>query len=228
MRKSTSNRVWIVALLLALTITAGHALAGSIDIPASHWARLSGNGEYDSVDCAGPGCMDAYLVGYYGNPYFTDIRAYWGFALPNLGTVTGVTFNLYSATVNISDLANPYRTVSFMAPTSLTFNGLVGGTEFASYTYYGPRDSWNDVALAFNPARLGPVNAAQGSTLYVSAVMDNTGGGENLAYINSFSVDTMSLHVDYTENTVPEPGYLSLIGAGVAAVFAVRRKRARI
>lgn len=209
---------WLPAVVAALTCMAGAAAAATADVDPFNWGVRTSDGVF-----AGDGGV--YTVGFDKSNTRT-YKAFWEFALPHLGTITGVTFSIDAGTINIP---TTYKSVTFADPGDAwefygrDYTHLAGLLTYGSFAFHSYHQG-TTVNVNFTGGGITEANALQGGTYIVTAVMGNPGTLYD-AYVfgDTGPANTMQLHLDYV--ATPEPAAVSLFGAGALAIAAAFRRR---
>ena len=144
MRITLRSQVGLIALFLAFGLMAQNAAAASINVSATSWGTRSENGVYNTNMAP----ADSWILGYTtgGQNTGQNVRAYWGFDLGGLGTITDITLVAYMAGVNYQDIStwtqarDDWESVRFLGPdtadgtgAAFTWADLAGPAVYPNY-----------------------------------------------------------------------------------------------
>lgn len=234
-------RRWVIAVLALFMTMTDFAAAAIINIQTSQWGVRSADGLYDSDNKTNASSWLVGNIGSTGGTTPTGIRSYWGFDIPDLGTINSVTLVAYSADVNMQDGLG--KSVFFRGPdtsihsgTSFTYANLAGPAIYTLFTseFYDWTDTGQTRNLSFNTLYLDRVT--QGGTFWLSGLttVGVTSTSEHLVFSGSAGGDSLTpgddfyLSIDYTPSgggPVPEPATFGLIALGMLFAFFVTAER---
>ncbi len=226
LRSIQSLKRVMVAMLFTCCVTAGSLLASSVTIGTY-------NGE-NGFPFGGP---------YFGNSGTDYQEAYAGSDFSGPISITsldfflapGVTGDLYSGTYTLS-LSVISSNIGSLSSSDLAGNIGADNTVFETVTLSGSAPNmltFTGAPFLYNPALgnlLLDISVAGGSDGKGVAFEDNEGVGTELARYSNFGAgngEGMGLvtEFDFSPTAIPEPGMLSLLGCGLAAVVVGHLRR---
>jgi hypothetical protein len=155
----------------------------------------------------------------------TEFRDWFAFQLPSVGTFTSATLNIWNDTRNFSDVAGP--TFELRDASAISFAGLAGATTLGSVSVEAADAGVSRfVPITLNAAALSLLNAAQGGPFLFGGVVTPFSSGNVQIFGYTTGPPAAFLRFAHDPAPVPEPMSLLLVGSGLAALVA-RRRRSR-
>jgi hypothetical protein len=226
LRSIQSLKRVVVATLLTCCVTAGSLLASSITIGTD-------NGQ-NGFPFGGP---------YFGNTGNDYQEAYASSDFSGPISITGIDFflapgitgDLYSGTYTLS-LSIISANIGSLSSTDLSGNLGADNTVFETATLSGSAPNmltFTGTPFLYDPSMgnlLLDISVAGGSDGKGVAFEDNDGVGTEVARYQNFGAgngEGMGLvtEFDFAQTAIPEPGMLSLLGCGLAALFVGHLRR---